>query len=363
MDPGSVLEHHTTNLSNLPAELTFLLHELRQKDLAFYDHRKKLQQYDAQIHKFIKQHGSLANNPKEAQLYPKIRAHFQECETIQKEKCKLANTSLFLLAKHLSSLENDIGKLEKDGLLQLLEDTVLPIDNEALLDDTSSVLTADSVLTNNTTSHGRGGSAGAGNGHKRTQSRKSTTSRLSVTPSAGGNTRPLKRQKVDHAHASASTTKGSVPKTERQSDIGLPAPDGGLHHKVKTEDDSISDIQTLGSLSLKPSAVQKRDNNPASSATTGAASGSVRTAGPGEGPDSATNTPTKAGAENSEDQTLYCFCRQVSFGEMIGCDNSKCRYEWFHYKCVGLTAEPTGKWYCPDCAKRLEKKKRKKTIA
>jgi hypothetical protein len=34
------------------------------------------------------------------------------------------------------------------------------------------------------------------------------------------------------------------------------------------------------------------------------------------------------GAEVEADDQLYCFCQQKSFGEMIGCDNDKCKYEW-----------------------------------
>ena len=25
---------------------------------------------------------------------------------------------------------------------------------------------------------------------------------------------------------------------------------------------------------------------------------------------------------------------------MIGCDNDFCKYEWFHYSCVGITRKP-----------------------
>ena len=47
----------------------------------------------------------------------------------------------------------------------------------------------------------------------------------------------------------------------------------------------------------------------------------------------------------------YCLCNRVSFGNMVACDNTKCRIEWFHFKCVGLTKTPKNKWYCPDCSK------------
>ncbi|KAI9006129.1 hypothetical protein BC832DRAFT_592220 [Gaertneriomyces semiglobifer] len=53
--------------------------------------------------------------------------------------------------------------------------------------------------------------------------------------------------------------------------------------------------------------------------------------------------------KNSEDEALYCYCRQVSWGDMVGCDNENCPIEWFHYACVGLVNPPKGKWYCPQC--------------
>ncbi len=34
---------------------------------------------------------------------------------------------------------------------------------------------------------------------------------------------------------------------------------------------------------------------------------------------------------------------------MIGCDNPKCKIEWFHMPCLGLAKKPSGKWYCIDC--------------
>ncbi|MBN3298511.1 ING5 protein, partial [Amia calva] len=63
-------------------------------------------------------------------------------------------------------------------------------------------------------------------------------------------------------------------------------------------------------------------------------------------------------------EPTYCLCHQVSYGEMIGCDNPdvsqkvyhvtnmtfspcfcQCPIEWFHFACVDLTTKPKGKWY------------------
>lgn len=48
-------------------------------------------------------------------------------------------------------------------------------------------------------------------------------------------------------------------------------------------------------------------------------------------------------------EETYCSCNNVSYGEMIGCDNMNCVIEWYHFGCVGLRTKPKGKWYCPDC--------------
>ncbi|KAK0652085.1 hypothetical protein B0T16DRAFT_322139 [Cercophora newfieldiana] len=59
--------------------------------------------------------------------------------------------------------------------------------------------------------------------------------------------------------------------------------------------------------------------------------------------------------EADGDEPRYCFCNQVSYGEMVGCDAEGCPREWFHLECVGLEVAPKGKakWYCEDCKKRL----------
>ncbi|KAF3457509.1 hypothetical protein FNV43_RR02167 [Rhamnella rubrinervis] len=49
-------------------------------------------------------------------------------------------------------------------------------------------------------------------------------------------------------------------------------------------------------------------------------------------------------------EPTYCFCNNVSYGEMVACDNPNCKIEWFHFGCVGLREQPKGKWYCSECA-------------
>ena len=48
-----------------------------------------------------------------------------------------------------------------------------------------------------------------------------------------------------------------------------------------------------------------------------------------------------------------CHCQRLSFGQMIGCDNSNCEKAWFPYKCVGLKRAPKPKWFSStECEKK-----------
>ncbi|KAK4147606.1 uncharacterized protein C8A04DRAFT_24151 [Dichotomopilus funicola] len=60
--------------------------------------------------------------------------------------------------------------------------------------------------------------------------------------------------------------------------------------------------------------------------------------------------------DEAGDDRKYCSCQNVSFGNMVACDNDDCPYEWFHWGCVGLKSEPNGKWFCPECSEKLKRK-------
>jgi len=69
-------------------------------------------------------------------------------------------------------------------------------------------------------------------------------------------------------------------------------------------------------------------------------------------------TPEQEWYDPSEPR--YCICNQVSYGDMVACDNEDCPYEWFHYPCVGIEAPPKGKWYCPTCTANMARRKGRK---
>ncbi|CAH1101850.1 unnamed protein product [Psylliodes chrysocephalus] len=77
-------------------------------------------------------------------------------------------------------------------------------------------------------------------------------------------------------------------------------------------------------------------------------------------------SPAETSSQNAEvtdgewtydpNEPRYCLCNQVSYGDMVACDNEDCPSEWFHYPCVGITAPPKGKWYCPQCTASMKRR-------
>ena len=63
----------------------------------------------------------------------------------------------------------------------------------------------------------------------------------------------------------------------------------------------------------------------------------------------------EAGEGSSSDMppVAICYCRGGEHGQMVGCDNDDCPYQWFHLGCLKLKAFPKSKtWYCPERQKR-----------
>ncbi|KAK1919953.1 hypothetical protein P3342_002247 [Pyrenophora teres f. teres] len=70
----------------------------------------------------------------------------------------------------------------------------------------------------------------------------------------------------------------------------------------------------------------------------------------------------EAESEEDGDEPRYCYCNEVSYGNMIACDNDDCPREWFHLACVHLEKAPTGrtKWFCSDECKDTHAKAKTK---
>ncbi|KAH7092945.1 hypothetical protein FB567DRAFT_575748 [Paraphoma chrysanthemicola] len=104
---------------------------------------------------------------------------------------------------------------------------------------------------------------------------------------------------------------------------------------------------TLASPAVK--ATPNTKSNPPSSAASSIA------------PDQENEYP-EAESDEDGDEPRYCYCNEVSYGNMVACDNDDCPREWFHLACVNLEKAPVGrtKWFCSDECKEAHNKAKAK---
>jgi hypothetical protein len=62
-----------------------------------------------------------------------------------------------------------------------------------------------------------------------------------------------------------------------------------------------------------------------------------------------------------EEEPRYCFCNELSYGNMIACDNPNCPREWFHLGCLNMEKPPSSKteWFCCEECKDAHMKRSK----
>lgn len=301
MDTTTIIDKYTQDLSNLPLEVKHVFEEINTKDHQLMEARKRYQAKDNQIHRFIKHNGTIAKHNKEQLLYSKIEEDMEVVEKLQHEKILLANTALFLISKHLFNFETDITKLERDDLLPVIENLFAGGEGE-----------------------GGGSSGDMWNGDG---------SRSLFGPGLG--TGGL-------SSAADEDDSGTTPVPRTGSSIAQLEPGTQLLRKAQRR-------KAMMKAGIRPH--KRRKSHLDDDDDDGSLSESISSRPDGPPGDDA-------------DNSLYCFCQRVSFGEMIACDNDDCKFEWFHWSCVGINSSPKDDevWYCPDCSTRMDKRRKKKRI-
>lgn len=62
-------------------------------------------------------------------------------------------------------------------------------------------------------------------------------------------------------------------------------------------------------------------------------------------------TRTNMVSTSSNDKNSFCYCQGPEAGKMLACDGPGCKYQWFHYTCLGIRRAPKQKvWLCQECA-------------
>jgi inhibitor of growth protein 3 len=409
-DCATVLEQFVHDAANLPLEINHLMEEIQAKDKIMQEHRATINSRDGSIQKFIKMNGSLAPNPKEEQYNKAVLQAYDQSIQLQDEKIQLADKATVLLDRQIKRFDVRLRDLVNEGLLS--NDPPLPslFDNKNQYRDPPKVFFPDSTPSDspsyatplNPTSGNVNTILAAAQRLSQATPRvpgpvahtaQGARSSAPATPAASAVSHLQQRQRessagaVDTKRRRLNASLGTLPAASsnlRQSSLGPGTPKAGTPAGSRAGSvgpRAATGIKKALTKKVAPHQQVKKIKASASSKHTkrsSSASGRIKAskkspAGEGdEDDDSMLSSADMSDSDKSdvadedmdddeeedegaEDTKVYCTCRTVSHGDMVACDNDNCPYEWFHWKCVGLTREPVGTWYCDECRKTLGK--------
>jgi len=291
-----IASEYVSSIDNLPNEVQFLLEEIKLKDAITNEIQTKLQSRTSSAVRHRMNGGALGN--KDHALTQKISADLDKLDKLAEEKTALAQRLVEILNKACGRLDYELGRIR----VASGDPAAIPEPTPLLLGATSSGrMPTEKMVDGLRSAVAAAADPSSGTGGSGT-----------ATPTSGS----MKRRRLN------TTVSGSV----------------------STAPVTLSHVSAGRS---RQSSQHHRGSSPASRRA-------VVSAGPdedAEGEDDVGDEGDDGGEQ--EDQQAYCFCRKLSYGEMIACDNDQCPYEWFHLSCVGLKPPLPATWYCSECVRTL----------
>ncbi|KAG8956674.1 Histone acetyltransferase complex subunit [Tulasnella sp. 424] len=292
-----IAQDFIASLDNVPLEVKFLLEEINQKE-------KQGQELQRIVNNKI-----LRANPrvpggqahKDLNFEATIQPDIDRIQSLADDRVALAQRLVSILTRHCGRLEYDINRVRVAA-------GEAPLTNVASTPAFDSGVSAISLRGNNVADTRGGLMDGTRTGSIALTTAGSITIPESVPsppPTASSSGPAFKRRRVGGASGSSGTVSNSpvvlsqVVPPPRQSRLA--------------QSNSIA-----GGIGARPSP-------PVQSSRRGAPSRPLQTHS-----DDATGEDHDDGDDptDPEDKQLYCFCRKLSYGEMIACDNDNCHYQW-----------------------------------
>ncbi|KAF2731931.1 hypothetical protein EJ04DRAFT_514227 [Polyplosphaeria fusca] len=397
-DPAAVLEMFIHDVANLPAEITHLYEEVQAKDSQIQECRSIIAARDNSLQKFIKLNSSLVQNPKEEPYSKTILQAYERSQVLQEEKIGLTEKAAALMDRHVKRLDIKLRDLQNDGSIPM--DPAMP----SLLRESPGNIVPPSSSTNtgaNTPLGVMSGNTpgGAANNLANVAARISNATNVNMTARTNPSIQSmqaqalLNQQRLANAQNSAQANArqeremsassdskrrrpnasiGPLPPAPsnlgRQSSMGpgtpkpstpgsragsvgpKPAKTALMVKKGKPPQQQLRKAALTAKSGMNKSKRRKAGGSRASPSTT-ADDESVQSEA-GTEDEEASGVGGAEGEEDESDDTKYCFCQRVSFGDMVACDNDNCQLQWFHWECVGIKEEPVGDWLCPNCSQQ-----------
>jgi inhibitor of growth protein 3 len=389
-DAAAVLDEWTNRAANLPNEIAFMQDEITEKDRQMQECLEIITKNDNAIQKFIRANGSHVPNPKEESLSKAVFEAYDRATILQEEKLALAKKTQIITDKHTRWLDLNLKVLQDRGEIQ--PDPELPSilrppqpERPPRLETNipNNNMPLGQISNSATPRHANQHPPRALPGHVQTHPMSGlSSSSAPATPSASLMMHQRARESSLGAAAVANKRQrtggiGGLPSSglARQSSMTPGTPRGGTPTVGRAA--SVGPRASQKSVPPKMQPHQKNRQNPKKSGLS-----RVKRSGNKNSPSTNDSELSDAdtGTGDDEDETIstkkedvdgdalmgepedderdddkkYCVCQNVSFGDMVACDNDNCPMEWFHWNCVGLKSEPKGQWICPPCSKVLK---------
>ncbi|KAK6457177.1 uncharacterized protein RJT20DRAFT_154719 [Scheffersomyces xylosifermentans] len=155
-----------------------------------------------------------------------------------------------------------------------------------------------------------------------------------------------------------------TPSEPPKSTSGTGSATGTTKKRARKENDEVQRPVTPGSAASAPAAAPAKKKSKPKKEDDSSTSRANNASNANDNAINESNTIDRVKAEvpanksTAAGEPTYCYCNQVSFGEMVGCDGDDCKREWFHLPCIGFKNPPKGKWYCDDCLVKMKKSKK-----
>ena len=386
---------------------------MQAKDQIIQECRAVIANRDQSLQKFIRLNSSLVQNPKEEPYSKVILQNFERAQTLQEEKIALSEKAAALLDRYVKRLDIKLRDLQNDGSIPM--DPQMPSllrDSPGnIVPPSSSTTTGANTPLHPMSGNTSGGAANIAHAAiARITNATTPQDRLNPSPLQNMQAAALmNQQRLTNAQSAIQANArqeremsvGSEKRRRLNASLGsLPQPPSNLG-RSSSIGPGTPKASTPGSRAgsvgpnrppKKPLTVKKgmpqqplrkqltsksqsglKNNvsggSGASGASGGGSSSRKRTKNGSRASPSTTaddeSAHSEAGTEDEEmlgmggpeqeeeesDDTKYCFCQRVSFGDMVGCDNDDCRFQWFHWECVNIKESPVGEWLCPECRK------------
>ena len=393
-DCAAILDDWVNRVANLPAEIAFMQEEIAEKDKEMNSILAEVNTIDRKIQKWVRENPH-QRNPKEEEMSRRIKIKYDKVELLQAEKIALARRTEIVLDKHTLHLDTQIKQLQDRGefpndpdIPSLLRPQPQPQPQLRAHSQPSVAAMPLSAVTNSAipprhpnqhpmrtlpaqvqNHHIPGTSASAPaspaalmNQQQRVREAMAAAKRKNVT---GVGIATSSSGLARHSSLTPGTPRAGTPSSARAGSAGPRAAQKGLPSKKIAPQGSKQSGVPRKSKPGKSSLSRVKRTGIKNSPSTNDSDLSDAESGSGDDDEEAVTPPANNGDgdedmvdiddEEGGDDKKYCTCQNVSFGDMVACDNESCPYEWFHWSCVGLKSEPVGTWICPVCTKNMKK--------